>query len=1053
MSQGIAEKPESPKPEAAAGEPFESRQRARQLIAAALALNLLAIALAALVLGSLRDKDIEQTRIQSRNLAHAIEQNLGNGIDKLDLVLYSLSKELERNLRGGQPAVRNLVEHIDEYSDKLPETLGYGIAITDDQGRLIMAGKRQGQGYTAVDLSARPYFTHLRAHAETGLFVTKALQLYASNDWGIVLARRYNRPDGTFAGVVSIPLSLDYLRQMLSRYDIGTYGYATIRDRALGLVARNPPMVDGVALAPGSASAIPSNYRILDSGVGEETYFTSSGADRRRHICTLLRAGKVPFVVIVGLAEEESLHNWWQAVWTSGAFLLLFMCTTIVVARRDYLSWRRAARGTAELLAGKQSLEQALAVLQQRDDSLRAAEQIGRIGVFSVQLPGGAWSCSARLEELLGIDAGFRRDFKGWASLIHAEERAPVIAYFENEVVAARRNFDRVCRFVRADDGNICWMHVWGRVDFAANGRPRRFGGVMQDISVNVRAEERLRLSREAFINASEGIMVTDRDAVILECNPAFVRMSGYALDELIGRRPNVLKSGLQEEEFYRQLWHILLEEGYWQGEFHNRRKDGSFYIQMTRISAVRDEQGGISRFIAMAADVTELRESQQHIEYLAYHDKLTSLPNRSKLADRLQVAIAQADRRGELLGVCYLDLDGFKPINDEWGHDVGDQVLIEVAHRLQNAVRAGDTVARMGGDEFVVLLNNIQDEAEIAPAVQRLLDAVAAPYEIGAMKTSLSMSIGATIYPHDPEDADTLIRHADQAMYVAKRRGKSRLHLFDPESDRRLQAHHDMSARIAAGFERGEFRLYYQPQVRLSSGEVVGAEALLRWQHPQLGLMLPDEFLYAIDTVDFSIRFGEWIMRQVLAQMQVWSKTGLALSVSVNIASGHLQSPDFVERLAAILAEYPQMKPGMLELEILESATMHDLEAVTRVIERCADLGVDFALDDFGIGYSSLTYFRRLPTKFLKIDRSFVIDMLKDQEDHVLVASIIELAKTFNREVIAEGVETVEHGEVLLRLGCDLAQGFGIAMPMPPENLPDWVRRWRAPPSWRKAS
>jgi diguanylate cyclase (GGDEF)-like protein/PAS domain S-box-containing protein len=470
-------------------------------------------------------------------------------------------------------------------------------------------------------------------------------------------------------------------------------------------------------------------------------------------------------------------------------------------------------------------------------------------------------------------------------------------------------------------------------------------------------------------------------------------------------------------------------------------------------VGKLESDNGVPVRLLGAVKDVTEQKESRKRIEYLAYHDNLTGLPNRALLADRLHQALARARRHGELLAVCYLDLDGFKPVNDVWGHDVGDALLIKAAQRLLTCTRDGDTVARLGGDEFVVLLCGIRDEAELENIAQRLLTAIGKPYPVGEKTATLTMSMGMTVYPHDDvEEADVLIRHADQAMYEAKRNGRNRIHRFDSEGDRLRQEYQTRYARIVAALKDDEFRLHYQPKVDLRSGAVIGVEALLRWQHPENGLLLPGSFLPGVEDTDFTRPLGDWVLREALRQKRVWKAQGLDITVCVNVFGHHLQQADFIERFTEILAEFPDVPANGLDLEILETTAMHDLEAVSRRIQECARLGVDFALDDFGTGYSSLTYFRHLPVTFLKIDRSFVADILDNAEDQALVESLIGMAHALNRKVIAEGVETVEHGIPLLRYGCDYAQGFGIARPMPADEVIPWIDAWRLPESWKAA-
>ena len=460
---------------------------------------------------------------------------------------------------------------------------------------------------------------------------------------------------------------------------------------------------------------------------------------------------------------------------------------------------------------------------------------------------------------------------------------------------------------------------------------------------------------------------------------------------------------------------------------------------------------GQAPRLIVISHDVTARREAEAHVAKLAYFDPLTHLPNRRLLADRLQQAMVQAHRRQRQLAVAYLDLDGFKTINDQHGHHTGDQILIVLAQRMKDALRESDTLARLGGDEFVAVLNDLENTDASVPLLNRLLAAAAQPVQMGELKLQVSASLGVTFYPQVQDiEADQLLRQADQAMYQAKVAGKNRYQRFDAVQDNTLRHHHETLKRIELALAQGEFVLYYQPKVNMRSGKVIGAEALIRWQHPQRGLLAPAEFLPAIEDHSLAVVVGEWVINTALNQIGQWQAAGLALAVSVNIGARQLQQGDFVERLQDLLAAHPQVPASSLELEILETSALEDVTQVSQVIEACAALGIRFALDDFGTGYSSLTYLKRLRVAVLKIDQSFVRDMLDDPDDLAILQGIIGLAEAFNREVIAEGVETVAHGTALLRLGCELAQGYGIARPMPADQIPAWVGHWRPDAAWR---
>ncbi|TXT36311.1 MAG: PAS/PAC and GAF sensor-containing diguanylate cyclase/phosphodiesterase [Comamonadaceae bacterium] len=453
---------------------------------------------------------------------------------------------------------------------------------------------------------------------------------------------------------------------------------------------------------------------------------------------------------------------------------------------------------------------------------------------------------------------------------------------------------------------------------------------------------------------------------------------------------------------------------------------------------------------IGINSDITERKEYESRLEHIAHFDALTHLPNRVLLADRLHQAMAQAQRRGQHLAVVYLDLDGFKETNDHYGHDTGDQVLVTLTQRMKEALREGDTLARIGGDEFVVVLIDLEDTSACLPLVTRLLAAAAQPMHLGELILQVSASLGITFYPQTQDiEADQLLRQADQAMYQAKVAGKNRYSIFDAEQDSSIRGHHESLERIRLALEQGEFVLHYQPKVNMRSGKVIGVEALIRWQHPGKGLLMPAGFLPVIEDHPLAVSMGEWVMDAALIQIERWRAFGLEMPISVNVGARQLQQSDFVERLKAILAAHPQVSPASLELEVLETSALADMVQVSQVIEACAQIGVMFALDDFGTGYSSLTYLKRLRVALLKIDQSFVRDMLDDPDDLAILQGVIGLASAFKREVIAEGVETVAHGTLLLQLGCELAQGYGIARPMSADQLPAWVAAWKPDVAW----
>lgn len=444
-----------------------------------------------------------------------------------------------------------------------------------------------------------------------------------------------------------------------------------------------------------------------------------------------------------------------------------------------------------------------------------------------------------------------------------------------------------------------------------------------------------------------------------------------------------------------------------------------------------------------------KLIESRKKLEEIALYDPLTRLPNRRLLAERMEEAVVQAGEQGFLLGVCYLDLDGFKPINDTHGHKMGDRVLVTVASRLRASVREEDTVARLGGDEFVLLMTHIESLADSAALMDRVLASLAQPILIDGHSLGVTGSAGVTLFPQDAGDADTLLRHADQAMYQAKQQGRNRYQFFQPVEDQPDQAHQRELVRIREAIEGDELRLHVQPRVDMRSGQVVGVEALVRWQHPERGLLPPAEFLPLMEGDELLHDLDWWVMEQSLRLLGQWQAAGLNLTMSLNLSARSLDDKGFVATLLEVLERHPSIDPTRLELEIIESEALRDIETTASVIRACAVLGVRFALDGFGNGFASLTDFRCLPAQIVKIDQSVVRDILRSRDDRHLVQGVIGIAHAFEREVIAEGVESAMHGLLLMDLGCTLAQGFGIAEPMPPEQLASWIGAFRPPRLW----
>ncbi|MCU7845708.1 MAG: EAL domain-containing protein [Candidatus Thiodiazotropha sp. (ex Monitilora ramsayi)] len=566
-----------------------------------------------------------------------------------------------------------------------------------------------------------------------------------------------------------------------------------------------------------------------------------------------------------------------------------------------------------------------------------------------------------------------------------------------------------------------------------------------RDLTVALsKSEERFRMLFEH--NQAVMLIIDPEGGNIIDANKAAVNYYGYSHDELLQMGINGINI-LSPAQIQREM-NLARDER--RNHFYFRHALASGEVRDVEVHSGPIEWENRSVLYSIIHDVTDRKKAEAELDRIAHYDALTGLPNRLLKTDRLRQAIAHSRRSGLSLAVCYLDLDGFKPINDTYGHAVGDTILVEIARRLQVTVREGDTVSRIGGDEFVLILTELSDIDQCKQILNRVLNAVSEPILISEKEVEVFASIGMTLFPEDDADADILTRHADQAMYIAKEMGRNRYHLFDPIEDKQVKAHRELLQMLEKAVLQDQFVLHYQPKVNMYNCDVIGVEALIRWNHPRKGLLYPKEFLHLLVDTELEITVGNWVINNALKHMMEMRKLGLNLRVSVNISAHHLQHPDFLDHLRDIIAGYPELNPGDLEFEILESASIDDVNQIFHTLVSCRELGIRFALDDFGTGYSSLAYFHRLPVDLLKIDQTFVRDMLEDPQDLTIVDSVVRLAGAFDQPVIAEGVESLEHAAALLRLGCHLGQGYGIARPMPVEEIPTWLETWQHNREWQ---
>lgn len=663
------------------------------------------------------------------------------------------------------------------------------------------------------------------------------------------------------------------------------------------------------------------------------------------------------------------------------------------------------------------------------------------------------------VNDALCATLGYTRDAltrMTWTELTHPDDLAADLIQFNRMLAGEIASYAMDKRFIH-QDGHVVYSRLAVSHVRKPDGSPDYVLAMVMDISERRLAEQQLETERthlRTLVNTiPDLIWLKDANGTYLSCNPEFERFFGAAERDIVGKTDyDFVPEALADS--FRQHDRAAMAAGKptRNEEWVTYASDGRHILLETTKVPMQTPDGQLVGVLGISHDISERKVHQKQLEHMAHFDMLTDLPNRVLLADRLQLAMAQALRRKTTLAVAYLDLDGFKAINDRFGHAAGDQLLTALSGHMKRALRKGDTLARLGGDEFVAIFLDLPSVDASAPMLSRLLAAASELVHLDGHTLRVSASLGVTFYPQaDEMDADQLLRQADQAMYQAKQMGKNCYRIFDAERDRSVRGHHESLERIRQALHAHEFVLFYQPKVNMRTGAVMGAEALIRWQHPERGLLPPADFLPLIAEHPLAIQMGEWVLDTAMSQIEAWKAAGLFWKVSVNVDAIQLEQADFVDRLRQKMAAHPAVGADDLELEVLETSALNDITKVSGVMLACRAMGVGFALDDFGTGYSSLTYLKRLPVSVLKIDQSFVRNMLDDLDDLSILDGVLGLSRAFQRKVIAEGVETLAHGQMLLRLGCELAQGYAIARPMPAEAVPAWLATWRPDPAWLK--
>ncbi|MDY0301560.1 MAG: EAL domain-containing protein [Trichlorobacter sp.] len=678
---------------------------------------------------------------------------------------------------------------------------------------------------------------------------------------------------------------------------------------------------------------------------------------------------------------------------------------------------------------------QALHALQENENALNQAQAVARIG--SWQLDAGrnrtCWSDEAC--RIFAVEGKREMSYAEYKTLVHPEDIAGLDAAWQQ---ANSGNGYEVTHRILVND-EVKWVREIAKPELDHNGNIVKAVGTVQDITSQKLHEETLRLYANIFRYSGEAILITDKDRLIIATNPAFNKLTGYALDDLIGKTPKVLASGRTSLDTYRNMWATLEVKNYWQGELYNYRKDGTDCPVWASVSVVRDSDGETINYIGSYSDLSERKKAAERIYHLAHHDQLTGLFNRQNLENRLEQAITMAKRDNETVAVIFIDLDRFKTINDIMGHNVGDKLLIEVARRLILCVQESDIVARSGGDEFIVVLTGISAAMGVTPIAQTILSALCMPFTVNGKDLRITPSIGISFFPDDSDNAPDLMMYSETAMYHAKEQGRNNIQFFNADMNKTASEKLVLEQELRLAIENKQLELYYQPKVHTADGKLYGFEALLRWHHPELGIVSPMKFIPIAEESGIIETIGVWVLDEACRQIVAWREAGTDnLTMAVNLSAYQLRSPDLPAQVQHCM-KYHGIRENELELEVTESAAMDDPEQAILQLLKLRELGVTLAVDDFGTGYSSLAYLKLLPIQSIKLDRTFVRDIETDANDAAICTATIALAHSLGLKVVAEGVEYESQRDFLARHKCDYLQGYLFGKPQPAQYWTDF--------------
>jgi diguanylate cyclase (GGDEF)-like protein/PAS domain S-box-containing protein len=959
-----------------------------------------------------RDVIYAQKARNAEILAEVLKEQTTDSVNAVDLALQTTNK-----------AVGLLHDDVPENRVRIDELLENNIRnlpfiramwVLDADGNMTHDSQKLPGKYNLAD---REYFQVHRNHPSYGLYIDRPILSKLGVPF-IAYSRRVNAPDGSFAGVVVAALEPQYLRRFYDSIKLGKDGAIALMRSDGVLMLRVPPSEgkEGKKLEP-----LPEFVKKLASSESG-SYRSKSRVDGVDRVYFYTRVPGRPLVVLVGLGEAEILAEWRS---TSQTYAMVSAAFLLAIAGLSYLVLHELNRRNA--------LNQAL---KESDDALKAAQRMTSLGNWRLDFETMTGSWSDEMYRLLGIDpAPEPPSLNEFLLFLHPDDRAVVESTVRNRAAWSgelRSN---------PDNGAVRYFHAKWSAVHDDSGRVTALVGTLQDVTERRQMDEKLRLGAHVFEHTRDGIIVTDIDNTIVAVNAAFERITGYSEAEVLGRNPRLLYSDLHDEAFIGGIWRSLRTDRHWRGEFWGRRKNGEVFPEWLAISAVTDAENHVNGYVAVFTDLTEIKEANEQVKFLINHDLLTGLPNRTLLSDRLEQAIDIARVERRQIALLLLNIDRLQRVNDSIGHEAGDAVLRDMAHRLLATLRPSDTLARLGSDEFVLVITQFDDADDINARAQQMLDSVGAPCRLAGHDLTITASIGIAVYPVDGGTPSDLIKNADTALSHVKHEGRNGFRFFAAEMNRHAVRWMSLEHQLRGALERDEFILHYQPKICIADERICGVEALIRWNSASLGQVSPADFIPLAEDTNLIIKIGEWVIRTACRQNKAWQDAGLPpLPVAVNVSAVQITAGTLPAIVRSALQE-TGLPPHCLEIELTESVLMREAETAMKQIAELRAMGIAISLDDFGTGYSSLSYLSRFALDKLKIDQSFVRNLISDSKSAAIAQATIALAHGLGMIVIAEGVETPEQLDYLRTAGCDEIQGFLISRPVTPDRLAELLR------------